>query len=187
MGAWLRMDPGQTGPVPVGDDPAAAWARYAMEAPVLAVRGEGAAWRRPPSRTTFAQWLDGALGPRPTYADLDYHLTTLFPPVRPRGYVEVRYLDQQPPGGWRAPIAVLAALMADESTVDSVRELCAGVAGRWEPAARLGLAEPDIAVAAKAVAELAGRRLPATGLPQGICDEVNDLVGRRLAAGGSVR
>jgi glutamate--cysteine ligase len=96
----------------------------------------------------------------------------------------VRYLDQQPPGGWPAPIAVLAALTADESTVDSVLDLCAGVVGRWEPAARLGLAEPDIAVAAKAVAELAGRRLPATGLSQGICDEVNDLIGRRLAAGG---
>jgi hypothetical protein len=39
-------------------------------------------------------------------------------------------------------------------------------------------------VAAKAVTELAGRRLPRTGLPSGVCDEVNELVGRRLAAGG---
>jgi glutamate--cysteine ligase len=192
MGAWLCMDPGRTAPVPVGADPAAAWARYAMDAPVLAVRRDGGPWRRPRTRTTFAEWIAGAdatggpLCSPPTYADLDYHLTTLFPPVRPRGYVEVRYLDQQPAGGWLAPIAVLVALMADESTVDNVLDLCASVAGRWEPAARLGLAEPDIAVAAKAVAELAGRRLSATGLPQGACDEVNDLVGRRLAAGASV-
>ena len=34
-----------------------------------------------------------------------YHLSTLFPPVRPRGgYLEVRYLDAQPP--WRIPEAV---------------------------------------------------------------------------------
>jgi glutamate--cysteine ligase len=184
MRAWLRMDPGRTAPVPDGDDPAALWARYAMEAPVMCVRRDGEPWRCPPARTSFAEWIGGALGTPPTYADLDYHLTTLFPPVRPRGYVEVRYLDQQPPGQWHAPVAVLAALLADEATVDAARDLCAGVEGRWEPAARLGLADPDIAVAAKAVTELAGRRLPRTGLPPGVCDEVNELVGRRLAAGG---
>jgi glutamate--cysteine ligase len=182
MRAWLRMDPARTGPAPVGDDPAADWARYALGGPVLCVRRDGGCWERPPARTSFADWIGGALGARPTYADLDYHLTTLFPPVRPRGYVEVRYLDQQPPREWHAPVAVLAALMVDEASVDAVRDLCAPVEGRWEQAARLGLAQPDIAVAAKAVADLAGRQLSRTGLPQGVCDEVNEVVGRRLAA-----
>lgn len=181
MRAWLRMDPARTGPVPVGDDPAADWAQYALRGPVLCVRrGEGR-WLRPPAALSFGDWVGGALGDRPTYADLDYHLTTLFPPVRPRGYVEVRYLDQQPAGEWHAPVAVLSALFVDEASVDAVRDLCAPAEGRWEQAARLGLAQPDIAVAAKAVAELAGGQLSRTGLPQGVCDEVNELVGRRLA------
>jgi len=44
-----------------------------------------------------------------------YHLSTLFPPVRPRGgYLEVRYLDAQPP--WRIPEAVrtVASLLYDD-------------------------------------------------------------------------
>ena len=186
MRAWLRMDPGRTAPVPVGDDPAADWARYALRAPVLVVRRDGQPWLRPPARVSFAEWIGGALDTPPTYADLDYHLTTLFPPVRPRGYLEVRYLDQQPAREWHAPVAVLAALLADEACVDAVRDLCAGVEGRWEPAAQFGLADPEIAVAAKAVAELAGRQLPATGLPPEVCDEINELVGRRLAMGGEM-
>lgn len=31
-----------------------------------------------------------------TVADLEYHLSTLSPPVRPHGYLDVRYLDVQP-------------------------------------------------------------------------------------------
>jgi glutamate--cysteine ligase len=182
MRAWLGMDPARTGPVSTGDDPARDWARYALRAPVLCVRRTGRSWRCP-SRTSFADWIAGALDVRPTLADLDYHLTTLFPPVRPRGYVEVRYLDQQAPQEWHAPVAVLAALLVDETSVDVVRDLCAPVDGWWTPAARHGLAHPRIAAAADAVAELAGRQLPGTGLPQGVCDEVNELVSRRLAAG----
>jgi glutamate--cysteine ligase len=44
-----------------------------------------------------------------------YHLSTLFPPVRPRGgYLEVRYLDAQPL--WRIPeaVAVVASLVYDD-------------------------------------------------------------------------
>lgn len=47
-------------------------------------------------------------------ADPAYHLSTLFPPVRPRGgYLEVRYLDAQPP--WRIGEAVttVASLLYD--------------------------------------------------------------------------
>ena len=43
-----------------------------------------------------------------------YHLSTLFPPVRPRGgYLEVRYLDTQPPPRIGEAIATVAALLYD--------------------------------------------------------------------------
>jgi len=43
-----------------------------------------------------------------------YHLSTLFPPVRPRGgYLEVRYLDAQPPRRMGEAVATVAALLYD--------------------------------------------------------------------------
>jgi glutamate--cysteine ligase len=43
-----------------------------------------------------------------------YHLSTLFPPVRPRGgYLEVRYLDAQPPRRIGEAVAIVAALLYD--------------------------------------------------------------------------
>ncbi|EWM09951.1 hypothetical protein KUTG_00255 [Kutzneria sp. 744] len=43
--------------------------------------------------------------PIPETADPGYHLSTLFPPVRPRGgYLEIRYLDAQPL--WRVGDAI---------------------------------------------------------------------------------
>jgi glutamate--cysteine ligase len=43
-----------------------------------------------------------------------YHLSTLFPPVRPRGgYLEVRYLDAQPLGRIGEAVATVAALLYD--------------------------------------------------------------------------
>jgi glutamate--cysteine ligase len=182
MRSWLGMDPARTGPVPVTGDPAAQWARYALHAPVLGALREG----QPvpvPAGIRFVDWIGGALPEPPTRADLDFHLSTLFPPVRPRGYVEVRYLDAQPPAEWLAPVAILVALFADESTVDGVRDLCAPVGARWHDAARAGLADPGIADAARKVAELALGELAGTGLPQGLQDEVQETVGRRLAAG----
>jgi glutamate--cysteine ligase len=45
-------------------------------------------------------------------ADPAYHLTTLFPPVRPRGgYLEVRYLDAQPPERIGTAIETVATLL----------------------------------------------------------------------------
>lgn len=47
-------------------------------------------------------------------ADPRYHLTTLFPPVRPRGgYLEVRYLDAQPPERMAEAIATVTTLLYD--------------------------------------------------------------------------
>ena len=46
---------------------------------------------------SFADWIIGGheLG-WPTEEDLAYHLTTLFPPIRPRGWLELRMVDSLP-------------------------------------------------------------------------------------------
>jgi len=62
------------------------------------------------------------------------HLSTLFPPVRPRGtYLEVRFLDALPPQDVERAIAVLQNLMYDDvRRRDVLRRLPAGL---WSAAA----------------------------------------------------
>ncbi|GAA2394323.1 glutamate-cysteine ligase family protein [Dactylosporangium salmoneum] len=179
MRTWYGIDPARAGTVPTGPDPAAAWARYALRAPLLCVRRPGISWAVPPG-ITFADWIGGALGSRPTYDDLDYHLGTLFPLVRPQGRLQVRYLDAQPGGDWFVPVAVLAALLGDGPTVDAARDLAAPAAGRWIEAARYGLTDAVIAATAPPLLDLALRVLARDGLPAPLLDEVGAVVERRF-------
>ena len=90
----------------------------------------------------FADWADGRtlLGDRrPTIADLEYHLTTLFPPVRPRQWLEIRYLDSMPDEYWPAVVFTLVALLDDPVAADIAAEAVEPVATAWDIAARLGL------------------------------------------------
>jgi glutamate--cysteine ligase len=179
MGTWLGIDPHRTRPVDPDSDVAAHWAAYALAAPLLCVRRDGGLWDPPPG-VTFADWIAGALPQRPTIDDLDYHLSTLFPPVRPRGYLEIRYLDAQPGDEWIAPVAILAALLADDSTTSAALERAAPVADRWLPAARDGLTDPALRTAATEILDLALRGLDGTGLPAATRDRVAGIVSERL-------
>jgi glutamate--cysteine ligase len=153
--ATLGTCPPFTLPPEPSDDPADQWARMAMEAPVICVRRDGPSWAAPPG-LTFSAWIGepGRVGRAPTLDDLDYHLSTLFPPVRPRGYLEIRYLDAQAGSGWVTPFCLLAALMARPSTVEEVLGLTEACAGRWFQAARHGLADPVLRQAAGNVVAL---------------------------------
>jgi len=131
-------------------DPRASYARYALQAPVLCVRCEGHPWGVPEG-ITFADWIGGALGAPPTFADLRYHLTTLFPPVRAQGHLEVRYVDAQPGDGWVVPSAVLWALCADAAAMDAALAAAEPVAGEWLHAAQAGLDAPELARAGRGV------------------------------------
>ncbi|MEU5908630.1 ergothioneine biosynthesis glutamate--cysteine ligase EgtA [Micromonospora sp. NPDC047527] len=185
MAAWLAIDPARTRPVwapgRADEDPSATWIRYVLAAPLLCLRRQSSDWAPPPG-VTFADWLDGALPDPPTTDDLDYHVSTLFPPVRPRGYLELRYLDAQPGRDWRLPLAVLSALFADPGTVRAAYTIGAPAAHRWSAAARHGLADPELAATAAALLELALTALPRLELPAAIHDEIHRGVRRRLAA-----
>ena len=153
MASWLALDPERTSPpAAVGPDPAGEYARRALDTRLLCVRRDGAngtSWDAPP--VTFADWIAGGSSPAPTRSDLDYHLTTLFPPVRPQGHLEVRYLDQQAGDEWVVPLVVVAALMHDPDTVARARAVAEPAAGRWTAAARHGL---DDRVLCRAAGEL---------------------------------
>jgi len=158
QGTWQGIDHGRSDPVPLGE-PTAAWATYALNAPVMLVH-DGSELTPVTERIPFAQWLRGGatFGRRPTMADLEYHLTTLFPPVRPRGYIELRCLDAAPDRWWPALAALTVTLADDPVAADAAAELCAPVADSWETAARHGLHDDAIRAAVISCAELAARR-----------------------------
>lgn len=154
---WHGIDHGRSDPIPAGE-PTVAWALYALNAPVMLLRGDH---DMSPVRSlvSFGDWLRAPdrLGRRATQADLDYHLTTLFPPVRPRGYVEIRCIDALPDRWWPALAAVAVTLLDDPGAADLAAELCEPVAHAWEAAARHGLADPELRRAVTGCAEVAAR------------------------------
>ena len=181
MRSVLDTDPCRSLPGPPTSDPVGSWAARALDTPLLCVRRSGPCWDAP-AGMTFADWVDGALDTPPTVEDLEYHLSTLFPPVRPRGYLEVRYLDAQPGRSWATPVALLTALMDDERTVDAVAEVTRPVSHLWFEAARQGLASPAIANAAHHVLDLGYEVLDSLELPPTLAAQVHtDLAHRRHA------
>ena len=87
---------------------------------MLIRRDGGPSWVAPRG-LTFRGWLRGELGSErpPTIDDLTYHLSTLFPPVRPRGHLELRMIDAQCGDGWIVPAAVAWALLEDPRAADT--------------------------------------------------------------------
>jgi glutamate--cysteine ligase len=165
-------------------DPADAWARYALQAPVTFVATTaGNCDDVTPVRTSvpFEQWASGAVrlaGRAPTAADLDTHLTTLFPPVRLRGYLELRYLDMTAPRWWPAIAAVVTTLMDDPVAADLATEATERTAALWTQAARDGLADARLARAAQRCVEIAASRVPA-GITPAVADLAELIESRR--------
>ncbi|KAA0097627.1 ergothioneine biosynthesis glutamate--cysteine ligase EgtA [Mycolicibacterium sp. P1-18] len=188
---WSRLDSARCGPVlgASGGDPADDWVSYALKAPVMLVQGPETV---PMTEVVpFADWADGRAllgGRRPTAADLDYHLTTLFPPVRPRGFLEIRYLDSTPDDVWPAVVFTLATLLDDPSAAEVAAEATEPVATEWDLAARVGLGDDRLRAAAlrcvRTVAEMAPPELRAAmqrlsrrvELGRSSADDFTDLV-----------
>jgi glutamate--cysteine ligase len=154
-----------------------------MNAPVICVRRDGLSWAAPPA-LTFAAWIaePERVGRRPTLADLDYHLSTMFPPVRPKGYLEIRYLDAQAGDRWITPFSLLAALMAQRSTIDKVLDVTESCAGRWFEAARDGLADPVLGAVAPRVVQIGAEALDDLDLTASQSSQVLDDLEMRLAS-----
>ncbi|HUE32879.1 MAG TPA: ergothioneine biosynthesis glutamate--cysteine ligase EgtA [Mycobacterium sp.] len=161
---WGQMDSARCGPIlgVSGDDPGTDWARYALKAPVMLVHApEAEAITR---WVPFADWVDGRvlLGDRrPTLADLEYHLTTLFPPVRPRQWLEIRYLDSVPDAFWPAVVFTLVTLLDDPVAADIAAEAVEPVATAWDTAAQAGLRDRRLYEAANRCVAAATEKAPA--------------------------
>lgn len=151
---WQGLDPRRTA-APTGGDPVTAWTDFALDAPVMLHRRDDTDWS-PAEDRTLRTWLEDPDGPGEP--DLELHLSTLFPPVRPRGWLEVRYLDAQPWRWWPVPVAVLTALVDDAAAAAEAELACAGVTD-WGAAGRDALAAPALHDAAIACFDVAVQAL----------------------------
>lgn len=131
LATWLAVDPGRT-----------AFDDRLLDGPCpVAAYGDLAATARP--------FLPGR--------DVAAHLTTLFPPVRPRGtYLEVRFLDAQPVAEVGDVAGVLSALLYDDelraNALGQLESEASQLARLWRGAA---LGDPLIRARGRALADAA--------------------------------
>lgn len=172
---WTEIEPGRSAAPPLDAEPRGAWADRALDAPVMCVRGADDRPWDVPEGMSFRSWIRSGVPRPPTRADLDYHLTTLFPPVRPRGHLELRMIDAQPgEDGWIVPLAVAMALFDDPAaseiayrTVKPLAETAGSLPAPhnplWINAARYGLADAELRAAAEVCFDAALDALPRLG------------------------
>ena len=164
LAVWDRIDASRTRPVANGAGPRDDWARYALDAGVMLVRRSDTEHVAVAPGLTFLEWIDhGHAVGWPTAEDLEYHLTTLFPPVRPRGWFELRMVDALPAPWWRVAAAVGTVLVDDPEAAAIAAVAVEPVRGRWTDAARHGLGDPPLAAAARACFRAATTALERSG------------------------
>jgi glutamate--cysteine ligase len=164
---WQAVDASRTGfdGAQIGDldgqDWVCAYRDFALRAEVIPLddgQREGS-----PSRASLAEWIASGRH-RPSVADLTHHLTTLFPPVRPRGrYLEVRYLDTLPLPWVAVPLCLLTALSyvpkARHAALEAMTADTRPLQEQWRSSARAGLQESHTRTAVEALITVAHAHL----------------------------
>jgi glutamate--cysteine ligase len=155
---WRGVDPSRTGILPFGDGPTA-YLDFALNAGVLLQRGTDG-YRAGTPTFNFRDWMEGAgRGDAPTLDDWHYHLTTLFPQVRPRGYYELRSVDALPPRWRSVPVALASTLLMSDAACDESTRLLEPFTFDLDrlafAAARDGLGDPKVAGLAQSLMRIA--------------------------------
>ena len=137
---WRDTDKARTGMLPFAFEPGMGFERYAdyaLAVPMYFIYRDGR--YIDVAGASFKDFLDGRLselpGERPTLDDWSDHLTTLFPEVRMKQFLEMRGADG---GRWRRICAVAAfwtGLLYDHSSLDAAWDLVKA----WTPAERQAL------------------------------------------------
>ncbi len=188
LATWNSIDPTRTKPVLASGRMAEDWADYVLDARVMLVHDGDGHCEPVTVPITFGEWVDeGIAGRQATLDDLAYHCTTLFPPVRPRGWLEVRWLDCVPAGVAEVASAAVVGLLLDDDAGAEALEACAGVDGRasWTTTATLGTQDPALAAAGGWLLTVAARSLERSGAPPSWAEAVVDAAERWPAKGRS--
>ena len=128
---WQDTDPDRTGMLPFVFEDGMGFERYvdyALDVPMYFVYRDGRYVDA--LGQSFRDFLDGGLpalpGEKPTLSDWADHLTTIFPEVRLKSFMEMRGADGGP---WRRICALPAfwvGLLYDQAALDAAWDLCRG-------------------------------------------------------------
>ncbi len=133
---WRTLDPSRTGIVYEETGHVERYLRFALDA--IAMRGgdDGLGYR------AFREWIHD---PAVNREDWVFHLSTLFPEVRPKEFFELRSADTIEPNALAAPVVFVTGLVYDEGSAHRAAELIGAPNEKLlERAGRLGLADPEI-------------------------------------------
>jgi len=104
------------------------YVNWALAAPIYFIVRDGN--NIPAKNLTFSDYLnkgmsfpEGTTNPWPTKADWEQHLSTLFPWIRLRHYVEVRSFDMGPPEAQRAAAALIRGLFYSERALNNMEKI----------------------------------------------------------------
>lgn len=142
---WAELDPARTGLRALGPDPVGEYLAFALAAPAFLLGPD------PARAQPFARWLTRGA----TLDDWHIHLSTLFPDVRPRGYFEFRVPDAAPGNAAAALVALVAGIAWRPDAAAAAARLPAPTPELMARAARHGLADPELAAAARTAVDLA--------------------------------
>ncbi len=158
---WRTLDPSRTGIIYDEAGHIERYLRFALDAIAMRGEGEGLVYR------PFREWIND---PAVNRDDWLFHLSTLFPEVRPKEFFELRSADTIEPGALAAPVVFVTSLVYDDESAHRAAELITAPSEELlERAGRLGLADPEIRRIATRLAVLAldgARRLGSDYLRQ---------------------
>ncbi len=125
---WTDTDPDRTGMLPFVFEDGFGFERYVdyvLDVPMYFVYRDGYI---DASGQSFHDFLDGRLaaysGQKPTLGDFEDHMTTIFPEVRLKTFLEMRGADGGPWSRLCALPAFWAGLLYDQSALDAAWDLC---------------------------------------------------------------
>ena len=125
---WLDTDADRTGMLPFAFEEGVGFEQYvdyALDVPMYFVYRNGVYLDA--SGKSFRDFLEGKLdvvpGEKPTISDFDDHLSTIFPEVRLKTFLEMRGCDTGPWGELCAMPAFWVGLLYDEAALDAAWDL----------------------------------------------------------------
>lgn len=186
LAVWAALDPARTRAVATKADARNDWTRYALDAPVMLIRTDDDCVV-PTGSLTLRDWIDrGHPAGTPTTDDVTYHLTTLFPPVRPRGWFELRVLDALPHPWWQVAAAITVTALSDPLVGTALEPIVRGGAALGLTAAWWGVHDPALGTTAGRLMETVLPRLAHAGYDDDLVAAAYDFAERYPYRGRSL-
>ncbi len=127
---WQKLDNSRTGFPHLHSDaddastPEDQYLKFALQAAVILLPDRSGVVGFRTKGVNFQKWMEsGYNGWYPDIDDWETHLTTLFPEVRPKGFLECRFIDGLPKAWWAIPAILLPSIIYNASATQQVIDL----------------------------------------------------------------